>query len=484
MTSTPYGPEDLYPSHIAKVTTGIKGLDQVLHGGLPAGALSLISGGPGTGKTMLGLEFLVRGARAGAPGILLTFEEREEDLRTYGRAFGWDLAQLEAEGKLALICARIPPDAVLAGDFDLRGILAILRQRVDALRAERIMIDAPDAFLRLLDSLAKERAELHILHEWLRDAGLTALMTVKARSNEAFAANYDFLEYVANCVIQLDQRVSEQITTRRLRIVKYRGSSFGRNEYPFGITPDGTWIIPVTQTNLRHRALGEPLSSGVPGLDALVSGGYRRSSCTLITGSSGTGKTTFAASYVRSITAAGERLLYLDFEESWDALLSCMSSAGIDLRSARASGHLQFHSRMPESQGIEEHLMEAFRLIEAFEPQHLIVDAISACRRMGSAHAAFDYLLRLVGHCKERGMTSLLTNLTAASRDPVQELTGIDLSSVIDTVIVLRNIEVQGRYRRELIVLKSRGRAHSTRVHRFHITGDGIVIERGARDGE
>ncbi len=471
-------------SGIEKVATGIRGMDEVLNGGIPKGSLTLLSGGPGAGKTMLGLEFLVRGAQAGNPGILLTFEERESDLRSYARSFGWDTERLEEQGLLALIGARLQPDAILSGDFDLRGILAILRQKAQDLKAQRVVIDAPDVFLRLLDNIAKERAELHVLHDWLRDAGLTTVMTVKGESSGIFSSHYEFLEYMADCVIYLDQRVYEQVTTRRLRILKYRGSTYGRNEYPFGITEDGVWIIPVTQTSLRHCSHGESLSSGVAKMDEILGGGYPRASCTLITGSSGTGKTTFACSFALSAVNAGERVLYLDFEESWDALSSCMLSPGIDLRPAHESGRLRFLSAMPESQGIEEHLISVYRTIEEFQPNHLVLDAISACRRMGSSHAAFDYLLRLVDHCKQRGITCLLTNLTSTT-DASQEITGIDLSSVIDTVVIVRNVEAQGGFKRELSVLKSRGRGHSNLIYDFRITDGGVVIaQKEATDGE
>jgi circadian clock protein KaiC len=450
-------------------------MDEVLDGGIPRGAVTLVSGGPGTGKTLLGLEFLVRGALAGNPGVLLTFEEREPDLRRYGQAFGWDVAALEKDNRLALVSARIPLEAIHAGDFDLRGILAILRAKTEVLCAERIVIDAPDVFLRLLDNVAKERAELHMMNEWIRDTGLTALMTVKSGTHGGtYTSQYEFLEFMADCVIHLDQRVLDQVTTRRLRVIKYRGSAFGRNEYPFGLTDQGVWIIPVTQASLQHQALGTSMPTGIPALDRILAGGFRRSSCTLITGTSGTGKTTFVCSFAAAAVSRNEKVLYLNFEESWDALTSCMSSPGIDMAAARQSGNLRFISTMPESQGIEEHLIQAFRIIEAFQPEHLIVDAISACRRMGSGHAAFDYLLRLINHCKARGITTLLTNLAAA--DAENEITGIDLSSVIDTVIVLRNRETGGGYLRELGILKSRGRGHSSRIHEFQITDQGIRI--------
>lgn len=468
---------------IEKVLSNITGLDEILNGGLPKGKMTLMSGKPGTGKTMIGLEFLFRGAEEGYPGVLLTFEEKEEALRNYAHGFGWNIPALEAKGRLVIIAARIKPEAVLSGDFDLNGILALLMQKVTAIKAERVFIDAPDVFLRLLDNIGKERAQLHAMNEWLQEKRLTVLLTMKGGDSTFHNVSpYEFLEYMADCVIHLDQRVFDQVTTRRLRIIKYRGSSFSRNEYPFSITANGVWIIPITRANLMHQALGDSLQSGVSGLDPLLGGGYRRNSCTLISGSSGTGKTTFACSFIVAVIARAERILYFDFEESFEAISSCMISTGIDMDATHRSGYLRFVSVMPESQGIEEHLIQAFCEIERFQPKHLIIDAISACRRMGSSHAAFDYLLRLVDHCKKRGITVLLTNLSGAS-DAKDELTGFDLSSVIDTVIILRNVESHGRFIRELAILKSRGRAHSNRVHEFRITSHGIKIDAKEEEG-
>ena len=472
-------PDKAKPSAASwKIATDIVGLDEILEGGVPASSLTLLSGGPGTGKTMLGMEFLIRGAEAGHAGIILSFEERAEDLRRYAANLGWKLEELEAAGLLKIIATGVQPEALYAGDFDLRGILAILEQETKAMSAERVLIDAPDVFLRLLDSPAKERVELMMVHDWLRNHGLTTMMTVKASTRGEIGSQYDFLDFMADCVIYLDQRVYEQVTTRRLRVVKYRGSSYSRNEYPFSITLNGVWIIPVTRADLQHRALGESMSSGIQGLDEILGGGYRRNSCTLISGGAGTGKTTFAASFVRSVTEQGERVLYLDFEESWDALISCMLSPGIDLTPAEQNGKLRFISTMPESQGIEEHLIQIYRIIAEFEPKHLVLDALSACRRMGSHHAAFDFLLRLIDHCKREGITTLLTNLTNSPYGS-DEFTGIDLSSVIDTVVILSNQIEGGSFKRQIAIVKSRGRAHSSNVHSFTITDRGVVIQNG-----
>lgn len=458
-----------------KTPTNIKGLDEVLNGGVPTGGLTLLNGGPGSGKTLIGLEFLVRGALAGHPGILITFEEREEALHRYGAVFGWDIPALEKQGLISVIGARFDPEGILAGDFDLGGVLAILRHKAETLHARQVVIDAPDVFLRLLDNRGKERAELYKLIAWLRDHELTTVMTIKTDSSDVSHSDYEFLDYLADCVIQLDQRVTEQVTTRRIRVIKYRGSNHGRNEYPFAMTDQGIWIIPVTETQLNHIPLGEPIPTGVRGFDEITGGGYLRASCTLITGTSGTGKTTFAASFARTSTADGKRVFYINFEEAPESMIACMLSPGIDLRPALKNGLLRFLSIMPEAQGIEEHLIQAYREIEEFKPGIVVVDAISACRRMGSRNAAFDYLLRLIDYCKTRGITSMLTNLIANANENL-EITGLDLSSMIDSVIILRNVEQDGHFRREMSVLKMRGHRHSNRVHAFEISEQGVTI--------
>lgn len=252
-------------STVEKLPTGIPGLDEVLNGGIPMGSLTLLSGGPGTGKTMIGLELLARAAAEGIPCVLLTFEEREAALRMYATGIGLDLAPLEKGSLFRIIGARIDPEAILTGDFDLKGITAILESTLKSMNGKLVLIDAPDAFLGLLSDRASERAELRILHEWLVDRELTSIMTVKRSAHNGGDSYYDFLDYMADCVVHLDQRVQEQITTRRLRVIKYRGSSYGRNEYPFGITRHGVWIIPVTQTSLQQKPLVKAFPRELPG---------------------------------------------------------------------------------------------------------------------------------------------------------------------------------------------------------------------------
>jgi circadian clock protein KaiC len=462
-------------TEIRKVATQIAGMDEVLNGGLPAGQTTLISGGPGTGKSVLGLEFLYRGAAAGEPGIFVTFEERASDVRQNALALGWDLAPLEQAGKLFLMEAHVDPQAVLSGDFNLKGLIAIINGKATTMRADRIVIDALDVLLRLFDDAARERNELYVLHDWLIDHDMTAVLTVKTSKDGNSAGRYEFLDFMANCVICLDQPVTEQIATRHLRVLKYRGSGFGRNEYPFCITGEGINIIPISFAGLQHKALGPKVSSGHPRLDALLDGGYRRGSCTLMSGTTGTGKTSVASTFVRSACERGEKVLYIDFEESQEAMVYGMLSPGIDLRPAVQAGTLRFLTAMPEAMGVEEHLSRAFKAIKAFQPDHVIVDAISSCERMGTRMAAFGYLTRVVNTCKERGITLILINQTAGFREE-NEISGIGISSMVDTIIFLRYIEIGGEINRMVLVMKSRGAKHSNQYREFLITDHGIEI--------
>ncbi len=460
---------------LPKVATGIAGLDAVLHGGFPAGRTTLISGGPGTGKTVIGLEFLYGSAVNGAPGIFVTFEERAEAVRKNTLTLGWDLAPLEKKGKLFLFGAHVDPQAAISGDFNVKGVLAILEGKAKSMGAKRIVIDAVDVLMRLFDDPVRERNELYALHDWLNDREMTTILTLKTAAGGDIMARYEFLDYMADCVIQLDQRVIEQVQTRRMRVIKYRGSSYIHKEHPFIITDNGVNIIPVSTVELQHKALGSKISTGHPRLDAMLDGGYRRASCVLISGTPGTGKTTLANTFVAAACERGEKLLYINFEESGEAMVSGMLSAGIDLRPALRDGKLRLMTAAPEAMGAEEHLFQALRAIEAFQPDHVVVDAMSSCNRMGTKQAAYEYLIRLVNACKEKGITMILTNQTAGFQNE-HEITGIDLSSIIDTVIFLRFIDIGGEINRMLMVLKSRGQKSSNQYREFLITDQGIDV--------
>jgi circadian clock protein KaiC len=288
------------------------------------------------------------------------------------------------------------------------------------------------------------------------------------------AFQYEFLDFMADCVIRLDHRVIGQVATRRLRVVKYRGSGFGTNEYPYVIGRSGIVLFPLTKAELAHQPLGPRVSSGLAGLDAMLDGGFRSTSCILITGRSGTGKTTLASTFVQAACGRGEKILYLSFEESREAMVTAMQSAGIDLVPAIRSKRLLVQTALPESMGSDDHLIRALAAIDAFKPNHVTLDAISACVRMGSEQAAFDYLMRLVSILKERGITCIMTNQISDVAGSDEELSGIGFSSVVDAVIQLRFVEAGPEINRQMLVIKSRGSAHSNRRESFVITSQGI----------
>jgi circadian clock protein KaiC len=466
---------------IPKVPTGIAGLDLVLGGGFPAGRVTVLSGGPGSGKSTMGLQCLLHNAAAGQPGVMVMFEERTATVRQDAMSRGWDVSRLEKKNKIFLMDARLDPAAVVGGEFSIDGLLAILDQRITAMGAKFVLIDAVDALLHLYDNPVRERHELYALHEWLLDRGLTAIMTVKSVPAEEASARYAFLDFMADCVIHVDQRVTAQITTRRLRVIKYRGSGYGRNEYPFIINEHGVHIIPITSNVLQHRPPGSRVSSGADWLDDVLAGGYRRGTSVLVAGTAGAGKTTLACLFTQAACRRGDRVLYLGFEESPESLVSNMLSPGLALGPLIKKGTLLVRSYLPEAMGVEEHLFVSLQDIDEFRPSHVVVDAISACRRMGSDQAAFEYLMRILNACKEHGITCVYLNQTPGT-ERAEEISGNAISSLIDTVILLRHLSTGAGMVRQLTVMKSRGSKHSEHFHEFHITDRGVELaSAGAR---
>jgi len=461
---------------ISKLATGIAGLDEVLHGGFPEKRTTLLKGAAGTGKTVLGLEFLYRAAAGGRPAVLVSFEEAAKTLRENALATGWDISALEKSGRFFLWNAKIDRRAVTSGDFDISSLLGVVKGKAEQIGASLIMIDAVDVLMGIFEDLLKERNELYRLHDWLAEQQFTALLTAKAHRDPAHTDRYEFLDYMADCIVKLDMRVENQVATRRLRVIKYRGSGFCANEYPYIITAGGNVVMPITEMRLRHRPPGGRVSCGDGRLDDLLGGGLFRGSSVLLAGGTGTGKTTMAANFAEKACAAGGRMLYISFEESQPSIIESMRSAGIDLRPATKNGNLQFHTIMPESLAVEEHLYRVLHKMEGFRPDHVVVDAISACKRMGPEGAPFDFVARLVDSCKSRGITCLLINQHDSSGSQTH-LSGVGASSIIDTLIVLRFVEIAGRVQRDLLIVKSRGTAHSNRHHRFCITDNGIRFE-------
>jgi circadian clock protein KaiC len=460
---------------LPKVSSGVAGLDEILAGGFPEGRTTLIGGGPGTGKTVLGLEFLYRAARAGQAGVLLLFEERAEAVRHNALSLGWNLAELEKAGKLFILESRLERDAVLSGDFNVTPLLAIIEGRARQIKAKCIVIDAIDVLLRVYDDTRRELNELQHLHDWLTDNKFTTILTAKKSDHGDTASRYQFLDYMADCVIAVDMRVLGQVMTRRLRIVKYRGSRFATNECPFVIGEEGTLLMPISTISLDHVSPGTRVPTGSDQLDELLGGGYQRCSGILVAGASGTGKTTLACTFTQAACDRGEKVLYINFEESGAAVVGTMLSPGIDLRPAVKTGQLEFLTLMPEAMGAEQHLAHAFQQIDGFQPDHLVVDAISATVRMGGPQAAFDYLMKLVECCKRRGITCLMTNQLPGSNVET-DFSGVGISSLLDTIIVLRYVSLQTQVTRSLLILKNRGSKHSNSYHEYVITDTGIRI--------
>lgn len=466
------------PQSLLKIPTRIEGLDKVLHGGLPSGRLTIINGGPGSGKTVLSLELLVRRTEAGESSVFVSFEETSEAMRRNAMAMGWDLKSIEEEGNLALINPEIDYNAASSGEFSIEGLCAILEGQAKRIGAKLIVIDAVDMLMHLFDDHTRVRNQLIYLHRWFSEQNLTAVMTVKSTRNDK--QNYEYLDFMADCVINMDQRVENQVTTRRIRVMKYRGSGFASRENPFVISEDGIVVMPLTSLDMVQQSTGEFVSTEDKKLDSIFGGGFRKGSSILISGPSGSGKTTLAFTMTNAAVRRKEKVLYLSLEQSEQALVSEMISVGFDLKSLIEDGTLRITSVMPESLGMEEHLYRIIQEVEEFEPQHLVLDAISATHRIGSSQAAMEFLVRLYHATKKRGITCIFTNQTFASVIEELEISGQGISSLVDSAILLNYFRDKDRIGRTLLVLKSRGTHHSDKYNEFRITDSGIIIENSA----
>jgi len=464
---------------IQKLPTRIEGLDDILHGGLPSGKITLVSGGPGTGKTVLGMEFLYRAALAGEPGIFLSFEETANGIRQNMGGFGWNLTSLEAAGSLSIVEGRMDPEMVVSGDINIQGLLAIVAGKSKETGARRIVIDALDVLLRVFSDPRRQEQQLLALHRWLAEQGLTVVLTTKNQKAAEYAAAFEHLEFMADCVIYLDQRINEQVNTKRIRVVKYRGSSYGSNEYPFLVADHGIFVSAVSDMWLDYAAPSRRISSGSAALDEILGGGYLAGTCILISGATGTGKTSLASTFVRSACGAGRKVLYINFEESVNGMAAGMRSVGIDLGPAMQEDLLWVRAVMPESRGIEEHLYDKIAAIKSFQPDHVVVDAISACKRIAGEKASFDFIMRLVHYCKYRGITAILISQTKTVPE-TDTLSGIGISSIIDTIVNLDYRNIGNATERRMKVIKSRGSKHSNQQHPFLLTGDGIRFDGAA----
>ena len=459
---------------IPKAPTGIPGLDEITFGGLPAGRPTLVAGGPGSGKTLLGISFLVEGAqRYGEPGVLLTFEEKAEELAADVRSLGFDLDQLVADGKLLIDYVHVERAEIEeTGEYDLEGLFVRLDHAIRQIGARRVMLDTIETLFGGLQDSGILRAELRRLFRWLRDRQMTSIITAERGENQFTRQGLE--EYITDAVIALDHRVEDQISTRRIRVVKYRGSTHGTNEYPFLISPDGINVLPVTSLMLEHEAPSERVSTGLRALDDMLGGkGFYRASTVLLTGSAGTGKTTLAAHFVDAACARGDKCLYFLFEESPQQMLRNMASAGIDLRRWADNGLLRFSAARPNRHGLENHLLDMHVAVEVFDPQVVVVDPITNLMAVGTNTDVRSMLTRLIDFLKTRGITALFASLTpGADGDSTESL----ISSLMDAWLLLGVDTIGEQRRRRLYVLKSRGIAHSEEVRTFRFSPRGIEL--------
>jgi circadian clock protein KaiC len=468
-----------HPSRIIgldKARTGIAGLDEITGGGLPKGRPTLVCGAAGSGKTLLAVEFLVRGVlEYGEPGVFMTFEETQKELAENCASLGFDLDDMVARKKLALDYVYLERQEIEeTGEYDLEGLFIRLGHLIDSIGAKRVALDTIEALFAGLPNPAILRAELRRLFRWLKDKGVTAVITGE-RGDGGGLTRYGLEEYVADCVIMLDHRIIDQIATRRLRIVKYRGSTHGTGEYPFLIDQHGISVLPITSLEMAYQVSTERISSGIPRLDTMLEDkGYYRGTSVLVSGTAGSGKTSVAAHFAAAACRRGERCLWFAFEESASQIIRNMRSIGLDLEPWAKQGLLQFHVARPTLYGLEMHLLEMIRLVREYQPRAVVVDPITNFITAGSGLEVKAMLMRLIDYFKTERTTALFTSLTRGGSE--LEQTEVGVSSLMDTWLLLRDIESNGERNRGLYILKSRGMAHSNQIREFLLTGHGIEL--------
>jgi circadian clock protein KaiC len=467
---------DLKSRTLPKAATGIEGLDEITGGGLPRGRPTLVCGSAGCGKTLLAMEFLVRGAtRFGEPGVFMAFEETAEELAQNVRSLGFDLEELAQQNKLLVDYVHVERSEIEeTGEYDLEALFIRLGHAIDTLGARRVVLDTIETLFGGLSNEAVLRSELRRLFRWLKDKGVTAVIT--AERGDGALTRQGLEEYVSDCVIVLDHRVTENLSTRRLRIVKYRGTVHGTNEYPFLIEESGVCVLPITSVGLQHEASEERISTGVPRLDSMLGGaGLYRGSSVLISGTAGTGKTSLAGHFADATCRRGERCLYLAFEESQSQMVRNMRSIGLDLAPWLKKGLLCFHATRPTAFGLEAHLAALHKLVNDFKPRVVIVDPITNILKAGTPAEAEAMLMRLIDFLKARQITALFTSLTHGGS--ALEASQAGISSLTDTWLLLRDVELGGERNRGMYVLKSRGMSHSNQIREFVLTGHGVELK-------
>lgn len=460
---------------LKKTPTGIQGLDEITGGGLPKGRPTLICGNAGCGKTLLSLEFLLQGAsRYNDPGVFVSFEETEKELATNVASLGYDLNKLTKEKKIKTDYIHIDhSESAITGYFDLEGLFVRLNYSIERIGAKRIVLDTIDSLFTGLPHPLIVRSELRRLFRWLKEKGITAIVTAE-RGGDTFTRQ-GLEEYVSDCVIMLDHRVTEQISTRRLRILKYRGTSHGTNEYPFLIDETGFSVFPITSVGLGHAASAERISTGIPRLDAMLGGqGYFRGSSVLVSGTAGTGKSSIAAHFSAAACQRGEHVLYFALEESPSQIIRNMRSIGINLEQFVQKGLLKFYANRPTFSGLESYLTVMYKEVSLFKPLVVIIDPVSSFLIGTNEFDAKSMIMRMVDFLKSNFITGFMTNLS--SGNTYLEHTQINISSLIDTWLLLRDIEIGGERNRGIYILKSRGMKHSNQIREFLITDHGVDL--------
>lgn len=460
---------------IEKALTGIQGFDEITDGGLPRGRTTLVCGGPGCGKTLFATEFLVRGAtQYNEPGVFIAFEETEEDLAKNAASLGFDLKELIEQKKLFVDFVFIERSEIEeTGEYNLEGLFIRLAAAIAEVGAKRVVLDTIETIFSGFSNEAILRSEIRRLFRWMKDKGVTAVVTGERGSNSL--TRFGLEEYVSDCVILLDNRVINKISNRILRVVKYRGTSHGTDEYPFMISDQGLWVQPITSLRLNFDVSSEFISSGVPGLDQMLNGhGFFRGSTVLVSGAAGTGKTSLAASLVDAACRRGERCLFFAFEEAEQQILRNMRSIGIDLKPCVDQGLLQIHATRPSYHSLEMHLLLIEKMVQEFKPSVVVIEPLTNLISIGSDSEVKSMLVRLIDFLKIHQVTSMFTSLTSGGKDEVTSEVGV--SSLTDTWLLVRNIESNGERNRALYVLKSRGMAHSLQIREFRLTDQGIRL--------
>lgn len=462
------------PDVLKKAPTGIQGLDEITFGGLPAGRPTLICGSAGCGKSMFGAEFLVKGIHDyDEPGVLVTFEETPDDIISNVASLGFDFRGLIEEKKLVIDHVVVNREQIDEnGEFDLEGLFIRLGYAVDSIGAKRVVLDTIESLFSGFENQAILRSELRRLFGWLKDRGLTTIIT--AERGEGTLTRQGLEEYVSDCVILLDHRVSGQVSTRRLRIVKYRGSTHGTNEYPFLIDSDGISVLPISSSDMNYEVSDKRIDTGVTELNDMLQGGYYEGSSILLSGTAGTGKSTLAAHLADATCKAGRKCLYFSFEESPQQIVRNTSTIGLNLGQYLESGLLDIQSSRPTSFGLEMHLVQMHKKVETFQPDVVVVDPISNLRTNSSAEESAEMLVRLIDFLRSRGITTFMVSLTRSGHG--LQTSNEDLSSMVDAWLLLRDVETYGERNRIMYVLKARGTPHSNQLREFVIARDGIHL--------